>query len=65
MTLNLDSLTKQERGKLHHCICKWQDLKRVNAEQCRHCGGKTPCWSPFGDAAPGRRHTAKTYAEPR
>jgi len=23
---------------------------------CRHCGGAVPCWSLFGDCAPGLSH---------
>lgn len=29
--------------------------ERQAAGTCRHCGGPVPCWSPFGDEAPGRR----------
>ena len=32
------------------------DRKRIDAGLCRHCGGKLPCWSPFGDVRPGVRH---------
>lgn len=41
------------------------DAKRVAAGVCRHCGGPVPCWSPFGDRAVGKRHTAKSLREAR
>jgi hypothetical protein len=36
---------------------------RVKAGVCRHCGGSVPCWSPYGDAAIGKRHTIETLNE--
>lgn len=33
------------------------DAKRVAAKLCRHCGGPLPCWSEFGDYAPGVSYT--------
>jgi hypothetical protein len=30
--------------------------RRVAAGLCRHCGGPVPCWSPYGDRAPGVAH---------
>lgn len=36
-------------------------LKRQEDGRCRHCGGPCPCWSIFGDSAPGRRHNRITY----
>ena len=36
------------------------ERKRADAGTCRHCGGRVPCWSPYGDSAPGKRHTSKT-----
>jgi hypothetical protein len=32
------------------------DAARVAAGLCRHCGGKLPCWSMFGDYLPGRSY---------
>ena len=37
----------------------------VAAGKCRHCGGRVPCWSDFGDQAVGVRHTAKSIAAKR
>jgi len=34
------------------------EADRVASKVCRHCGGPVPCWSPFGDQAVGKRHTA-------
>lgn len=41
-------------------------LRNLNRERvargvCRHCGGKIPCWSPYGDRAIGKRHTAASF----
>lgn len=36
-------------------------LKRQQDGLCRCCGGPTPCWSIFGDSAPGKLHTRVTY----
>ncbi len=30
---------------------------------CRHCGGKVPCWSMFGDQAVGKKHTAASLSK--
>ena len=34
---------------------------RVLRTVCRHCGGRLPCWSEFGDYTVGRKHTRKTW----
>jgi hypothetical protein len=36
------------------------ETARVALGQCRHCGGAVPCWSGFGDAAVGVKHTRAT-----
>ena len=38
---------------------------RINKERvahglCRHCGGRVPCWSEFGDVAAGVQHTRRS-----
>ena len=37
------------------------DSGRVQRGECRHCGGRVPCYSELGDAAIGKRHTPKTF----
>jgi len=37
------------------------DKSRQGAGQCRHCGGTVPCWSEFGDQAPGKRHSMQSF----
>lgn len=37
--------------------------QRVAAGQCRHCGGCVPCFSGFGDAAVGVRHTRRSVLQ--
>lgn len=49
-------LTKGERVRLAGCALRWMDCQREAAGQCRHCGGPVPCFSVFGDVAPGKRH---------
>ena len=39
------------------------DAERVAAGVCRHCAGPLPCWSLYGDARLGVRHTAATLAK--
>jgi hypothetical protein len=45
-------------------------VARIHAERvargtCRHCDGPLPCWSPFGDRAVGKRHTAASLKRSR
>lgn len=40
-------------------------IVRLNREReamglCRHCGGRVPCWSEFGDVAAGVQHTRRS-----
>ena len=37
------------------------DARRVEQRVCRHCGGPVPCWSSFGDRAPGKQHTRGSF----
>jgi hypothetical protein len=60
-TINLGALTRAERDRYIHCVFRWMDAQREGAGLCRHCGDALPCWSGFGDYAPGRRHTTRTY----
>lgn len=41
------------------------ERKRAEAGHCRHCDGPLPCWSEYGDHAPGKRHTPSTFARAR
>lgn len=35
------------------------DLVRAARGVCRHCEGPLPCWSEWGDKAPGKRNRRK------
>lgn len=41
------------------------EARRAAAGHCRHCDGPIPCWSEFGDHAPGVRHTRRTLKQLR
>lgn len=46
---------RKVRTERTHAAIQKMDAERVAAGQCRHCGGKIPCWSAFGDVRPGVR----------
>ncbi len=53
---------EQRRVRLertHAAIRRLEDERSARG-LCRHCGGPVPCWSAFGDAAVGVRHTQRT-----
>lgn len=54
------TLTPKGRAALHAL-----EERRTAAGLCRHCGGAVPCWSEFGDHAPGQRHTRRTLKAAR
>ena len=37
------------------------EAERVERGVCRHCGGGVPCWSLYGDARVGVRHSDRSY----
>lgn len=53
----MDASERKERDRKN---AEW--LAKINAQRvadkvCRHCGGRVPCWSPFGDVRVGVRHS--------
>jgi hypothetical protein len=54
------TLTAKVRARLREL-----EARRAAAGLCRHCGGPVPCWSEFGDHAPGVRQTRKTLKQLR
>ena len=55
--MSLDEKTRKWKEQL--------DAKRVAAVACRHCGGRLPCWSEYGDVAVGRRHSRQSWKRTR
>jgi hypothetical protein len=41
------------------------NAKRVADGVCRHCGGRIPCYSEYGDRAVGKRHTLASWRKAR
>jgi len=52
-------------NRLERAMLRQLNADRVAAGVCRHCGGRVPCWSEYGDREPGKRHTAKSLRDLR
>lgn len=67
MTRRRTRQTREERDKADRVtrenirVLAALDQDRIGAGLCRHCAGPVPCWSEFGDHAPGVRHTRETF----
>lgn len=52
---NQEAKAKAARLRKFARVMRERERERVKAGLCRHCGGPVPCWSAFGDVAPGVR----------